>query len=129
MASLKNNLVDGGVMIFLEKVRGPTDDIYKWFEHIKDVKFKSKYFSSQQICDKDMNILLTMKSMQVTYRELIEACIENFKHVELIWSSCNFCEIVASDDLCRLRTLVESLPKSFIPAKFINPTHHRLSGC
>lgn len=116
---VKRVLKKDGIIIFLEKMSNKDKDIYRKMEEIKDSKFKSKFFSTDDIDKKKNTILSEMEKGQVTLKTFLKVSKRHFKYVEVIWNSTNFYEIVASDDENSINKFVSFLPNKYVPKEFI----------
>ena len=117
IAHVKQILKRDGIFICLEKLANSNAIEYKNREAIKDNKFKSKYFTVEEINWKKNNILTSM-NYEVNYKTLISAFKVHFKFAYLIWNSANFYEIIASDSKSSIEKLLEKLPEPYIPEEF-----------
>lgn len=117
IAHVKQILKRDGIFICLEKLANSNAIEYKNREAIKDNKFKSKYFTVEEINWKKNNILTSM-NYEVNYKTLISALKVHFKFAYLIWNSANFYEIIASDSKSSIEKLLEKLPEPYIPEEF-----------
>ncbi len=123
IAYAKRLLKDKGIFIMMEKILHPDEQEYMRREELKDVCFKRHYFDLDQIKEKKQNILLDMRSGQVSLDDLLASINSNFKHAWLIWNSANFYEIVASDSLDRLEKFISLLDDPYVPDKFVCDKH------
>lgn len=115
---IKQFLKPGGLVFFLEKLNHTEPQEYLRRERIKDERFKTRYFSEEEIHWKRQQMLEQMQNGQVTLEELVNALSARFKCVHLLWSSSNFCEFVASDDPQQIARLADLLGPVVQPAEF-----------
>jgi SAM-dependent methyltransferase len=118
LAHIKQFLKPGGLAFFLEKLNHPDPQEYLRREKIKDEKFKTRYFTLEEITWKRRQMLEQMQNGQVSFDELLSALSARFKHVYLLWSSSNFCEFVASDDPEQINRFLGLLGPAIQPAEF-----------
>ncbi|MBF8723327.1 class I SAM-dependent methyltransferase [Pseudomonas guariconensis] len=118
IAHIKHFLKPAGLVFFLEKFNHSNPEEYLRRERIKDEAFKTRYFSEQEISWKRQQMLEQMQNGQVTLEELINAIASHFKHVYLLWSSSNFCELVASNDLEQMQRFLNLLGPVVQPTEF-----------
>ena len=118
ISHIKQFLKPGGLVFFLEKLNHPDPDEYLRRERIKDEKFKTRYFSEEEIIWKRQQMLGQMQNGQVTFEELASALSASFKSVHLLWSSSNFCEFVASDDPAQVKQLIDLIGPVVQPSGF-----------
>ncbi len=118
IAHIKQFLKPGGLVFFLEKLNHSDPEEYRRREKIKDEVYKPRYFSAEDIRWKREQMLEQMKTGQVTLEELVDALSSHFKYVHLLWSSSNFCEFVASDDLNQIEEFLALLGPVVQPAQF-----------
>ncbi|MCU7249863.1 class I SAM-dependent methyltransferase [Pseudomonas koreensis] len=118
IAHIRQFLKPGGLAFFLEKLNHPDPQEYQRREQIKDEAFKTRYFSEEEIRWKRQQMLEQMQNGQVTLEELVSALSARFKHVHLLWSSSNFCELVASDDSQQIERFLGLLGPVVQPAAF-----------
>jgi tRNA (cmo5U34)-methyltransferase len=112
------NLKNDGLFICLEKCLHEDVDEYQKREDQKDLVFKARYYSKSQLKEKEESIVKTMRQGQVTVFRLNNAIKGSLKHTKLIWNSCNFYIIAASNDLKKLEYLTELLGPSCIHSDF-----------
>jgi len=98
IAHIKEQLKPDGLAIVFEKVTNDSQADYLLNEYNKDLYFKSKYFSPNDILKKERDILKDMYNGQVTEEQLIVALQHQFSYVYKIWACGNFIEFVASDN-------------------------------
>ncbi|WP_411562505.1 class I SAM-dependent methyltransferase [Pseudomonas shirazensis] len=118
ISHIKQFLKPGGLVFFLEKLNHPDPSEYLRRERIKDEEFKTRYFSEEEIHWKRQQMLEHMQNGQVTLDELVGALSSRFKTVQLLWSSSNFCELVASDDPEQIKQFVDLLGPVVQPSEF-----------
>lgn len=118
IAHIKQFLKPTGLAFFLEKLNHPDPQEYLRRELIKDEVFKTRYFSEEEIRWKRQQMLEQMQNGQVTLEELVSALSTHFKYVHLLWSSSNFCELVASNDLDQIERFLSLLGPVVQPVDF-----------
>ena len=109
-----------GAMFFTEKMNCRSREDYLNRERVKDWKFKSRYFSVDQIISKQDDVCSEMIGNQVSLPEMIEAIKCTFAHVAVIWNSGNFYQFVASNNEQLMADILEIIPPSFIPDEFVH---------
>jgi len=118
IAFVLQNLRKDGVFICLEKCLHTSRKEYSARECQKDSVFKKKYYSQQQLANKE-TILQAMFAGQVLLSELNDAIKKNLKHTKLVWNSGNFYIIVASDKVDKLESFVSLLGPACINPEFV----------
>jgi hypothetical protein len=111
-------LKEDGLMCFLQKLNQPDVIEYKKREMLKDVQYKSQYFSHEEIEWKRLSMLEDMEQGQVDFDTLVNAIKQYFKYIYLIWNSANFYGFVASNNQSNINKFIELLPTPYIPASF-----------
>ena len=112
------NLKSDGLFICLEKCMHDDVDEYLKRESQKDLKFKTRFYSKPQLKEKEETIIKTMQYGQVTVSKLNNAIKGTLTHTKLIWNSCNFYIIAASNDLGKLEFLMSLLGPTCIRSEF-----------
>ena len=112
------NLKSDGLFICLEKCLHDDDDEYQKREDQKDLMFKTRFYSKLQLSEKEETIVKTMRQGQVTVSRLNKAIKGSLKHSKLIWNSCNFYIIAASNDLKKLEFFMDLLGPPCIRSEF-----------
>ena len=111
-------IIPDGLFICLEKCTHEDADEYLRRENQKDLKFKTRFYSRPQLIEKEETIIKTMQYGQVTVSRLNSAIKESLKHTKLIWNSCNFYIIAASNDPGKLEFLMTLLGPTCIQSEF-----------
>ncbi|AMB87590.1 hypothetical protein AWM79_20765 [Pseudomonas agarici] len=124
ISHIKQFLKPSGLVFFLEKLNHPDAEEYLRRERIKDEEFKTRYFSEEEIRWKRQQMLKQMQNGQVTLEELVGALSTRFKCIHLLWSSSNFCELVASDDPEQIERFLDILGPVVQPANFCFEASH-----
>ncbi|MFM5946468.1 MAG: hypothetical protein ACKO9G_24440, partial [Dolichospermum sp.] len=78
IAHLKEVMKDDGILICLEKLHQIDTVEYEKREQVKDEKYKSLYFSANEIMWKRTVVLAGMQELQVDYETLISALKQHF---------------------------------------------------
>lgn len=115
---MKQLLKEDGLMIFLEKLRHPDNQEYQERERLKDDRYKSRYFSPEEISWKQSSMLDEMILGQADLNHLLQAIRSHFDYAYLIWNSANFYELVASNSAEKIRKFINFLPEAYIPEEF-----------
>lgn len=118
---LKRLLKEKGLFILKEKLYIPDMERYGRYEKIKDEKFKSLYFTEEEINSKRADALDIGKGIgagQIDFDTCVSVLKLHFKYVYLIWNSTNFYEFCASDDKLVIEKFINLLPPPFVPAVF-----------
>ncbi len=115
-AEVKRLLAPDGVFLTEQKVRNPQ---WKENEAKKDSEYKAKYFSTEDLKQKDTRVgfaqskgeekAVGMVDNMAEQSSLEEALLENFKYVVQYWDSGNFKGYAASDKLTKLDDLIKNI--------------------
>ena len=119
LAHVASHLASHGVAIFLEKMNHDDPMEYQRRETAKDMIFKTRYFSVEEIEWKTRNFLHDMVRGQVTLQQFTMAAQKHFAHTRVIWHSTNFYEIAASNDLLALDAFCGRLGPIAIESDFV----------
>ncbi|MCG7625100.1 hypothetical protein [Epibacterium sp. Ofav1-8] len=119
LAHVASHLASDGVAIFLEKMNHDDPMEYQRRETAKDMNFKTRYFSIEEIEWKTRNFLHDMVRGQVTLQQFATAAQNHFAHTRVIWHSTNFYEVAASNDLVALETFCGRLGPMAIESDFV----------
>ncbi|MGP7817789.1 hypothetical protein [Niallia sp. 01092] len=114
----KSNLKEDGLFIFIEKFNHENIDEYIKREEQKDQKFKSRFFTMNELEIKKKDILSIMNNQQITLHEFNKILKDNFGHAAMIWNSGNFYSIIASDSEENLSKFLSILPPTYIPNEY-----------
>ncbi|MDH3902824.1 MAG: hypothetical protein OEU84_16035 [Xanthomonadales bacterium] len=112
------NLKSNGLFICLEKCNHDDIDEYLKREDQKDLKFKTRFYSETQLKEKQKTIVKPMQFGQVTLPRLHRAIKGSLRHTKLIWNSCNFYIIAASNEIKQLESFLELLGPACITSEF-----------
>lgn len=100
---VKELMKPDGIAIFEQKF-GDKKDIFDANENKKDLDWKSRHYTVEQLEQKRQDVLNSggdqvegMTALQVAHWEMEDVLKSNFKHVTQFWSSGNFRGYVASD--------------------------------
>lgn len=117
---LSKLLKQDGLFMCMEKLKRPQNMLeYQRFEKIKDKEFKSRYFSDEEIANKEQYILNDLLNTgQVSFPIISKALKHHFENVYLIWNSANFYHFVASRNKKIIETFISLMPKPYVPLKF-----------
>lgn len=115
---VSQNLKPNGILLLLEKNNHVDPKEYFRREEKKDGSFKSRYFSDVQLSEKKRTILNEMEKGQVTLGDLAIAMSKGFQFGALIWSSCNFNLVAASNSHYNLERFVNGLTAPCMPMDF-----------
>ena len=119
LAHVASHLAANGVAIFLEKMNHECPMEYQRRETAKDMIFKTRYFSVEEIKWKTRNFLHDMVRGQVTLQQFALAAQNHFAHTRVIWHSTNFYEVAASNDLMALDAFCGRLGPIAIESDFV----------
>lgn len=122
IAHVKKQLKPGGLLILFEKVANNNQADYLLNEYNKDRYFKSRYFSYNEILEKERGILKDMYSGQVTEDELILALQFHFTYAYKIWACGNFVEFIASNSKEDIEQFISCLPEPYTPEEVAGRT-------
>ncbi|MFK5970602.1 MAG: hypothetical protein QM487_10850 [Candidatus Marithrix sp.] len=117
IAHIRKIMKNDGIFICLEKLSQRDIQEYENRERVKDEKYKSFYFSEEEVKWKQSKILIDMK-FQVDYETLISALKGHFKFVYLLWNSTNFYEIAASNSRDNIQKFLSLLVSPHLPVEF-----------
>lgn len=115
VARTKELMAPGGVALFEEKFY---EDTQTWRDNeAKKDEYKAKYFTSNEISQKQKEILagksetavVGMNDNMVPSADFEAVLAEQFTHVVQFWDSGNFKGYAASDDLSKLQALVGNM--------------------
>jgi ubiquinone/menaquinone biosynthesis C-methylase UbiE len=116
IAEMKRHLKPGGVAMLEEKV---FSDAWEQNERKKDTEYKSRYFAPAALAEKDKMVgfqqtknetgAVGMLDNMVSQQALEQSLTSHFAYVIQYWDSGNFKGYAASDDMGRLRALVDGL--------------------
>lgn len=118
IAHIQHLVKADGLVFFLEKLNHSDPQEYLRREQIKDEVFKARYFSKEEIRWKKKQMLEQMQNGQVDFDEMVSALSARFNHVELLWSSSNFCEFVASNSSEQMNLFLSYLGPVIQPDDF-----------
>ena len=116
IALVKSMMAEDGVAVFEEKFAQGDINVYNLNEISKDLFWKSKYYTQEQIERKRKEVLQAggdsiegMTKMQVTVEEMHEVLSKNFKHFAQFWDSGNFMGFIASDSEASLQRILSNM--------------------
>ena len=115
----KQILKKDGISIFFEKNSHSSREEFLKREKQKNELFKTKFFSKQDINEKNKEVLSIMDNQLVTKEELIAAISKNYKYIVHIWNSGNFNIFVASDNKNNLERFIKIMPSNVIDEEFV----------
>lgn len=118
IAYIKRVLKPQGLVVFQEKMNHEVRSTYELQERLKNEVFKPRYFTEEQISEKNNGILMEMERGQTTLREFISAAQQHFRFLVLTWNCGNFYQIVASNDFDSVQRFVSGLDEPFVPKLF-----------
>lgn len=117
--TVMEKMKDDGILILTEKFVG---DNYNYWELIKDSEFKARYFSTESIKNKRINVLSKMLNNQVSILEISEITSVLFSAGLIFWNSGNFYSIAVSNNVQNLVRFISMLTPPCIPDYF---TRHK----
>lgn len=106
------------MLVQVQKLKNPKPDVYLAREIQKDEIFKSKFFSTAQIIEKQRDVLETMVDFQVDLETSGSALHSYFRYSVVTWNSGNFYTIVSSNSLGSIRDFCASMLRPAIPEEF-----------
>jgi hypothetical protein len=115
---VKQYLKEDGIFLFVEKFRHHDSAEYVRRELQKDYGYKARYFSADEIAQKNKVILERMNLNEVTIEAMAAALGEHFDHACVTWNSGNFYAIAASNDAENLTDLVGRMCEPCIPHEY-----------
>ncbi|CAK7260967.1 MULTISPECIES: class I SAM-dependent methyltransferase [unclassified Shinella] len=115
---VKQYLKDDGVFLFVEKFRHEGSAEYVRRELQKDYGYKARYFSADEIAQKNKIILERMNLNEVTIETMAAALREHFVHACMTWNSGNFYAIAASNNAQNLFDFVGRMCEPCIPHEY-----------
>jgi hypothetical protein len=101
-------LTEDGIFITEEKFQTNEAD-YKKNEDIKNTLHKSKYYTQEQLDMKAEGVLVGMKKNQAYLTDYVKILKDNFKYVQIYWSSGNFKGIIATDSKEKFDTFMAAI--------------------
>ncbi|MBM7324790.1 class I SAM-dependent methyltransferase [Agrobacterium sp. S2] len=107
-----------GVLVQVQKMLHRDPLVYAERERRKDERFKSRFFSQNQIAEKKRAILNTMVDFQVDMATTIAALGLSFRYSVVTWNSGNFYTIISSNSRRSLIDFASLLLPPAIPADF-----------
>ncbi|NEI73970.1 class I SAM-dependent methyltransferase [Rhizobium lusitanum] len=116
---VKSFLKPGGLLLFVEKFRQTDALEYVRRELQKDYGYKVRFFSPDEIAQKNAVILNRMNLNEVTLSEMGEAIGRHFQYACITWNSGNFYAVAASDDADNLADLVGRMCEPCIPEEYV----------
>jgi len=119
IAFVKSHLKDDGIMLFIEKFRHPDPAEYARRELQKDYGYKARFFSSNEIDQKNETILKTMNLNEVTHEDMAQAIAQHFRYASLTWNSGNFYTVAASNSASNLQDLIGRMCEPCIPNEYV----------
>lgn len=117
------NLKPNGIIILVEKLSQDDPAEFERREKQKDLEFKRRFFSDEQIAQKRLLLVSEMNGQLATLNRIRMALESIFSHGLVTWNSGNFYGILASNDPEALLRLCSSLVKPAIPSRY---AHHEL---
>jgi len=118
LAFIAPRIRPGGVLIQIQKLANKDVGEYNRRELQKDISFKSRFFSSEQIQSKKREILKTMQQCEVDLDATKASLKGHFRYSLVTWNSGNFYTIVSSNSLQSLELMVESMVPPGTPPSF-----------
>lgn len=115
---VKQFLRDDGILLFVEKFRHHDTEEYVRRELQKDFGYKARYFTPDEIAQKNKVILERMNLNEVTIEAMATALGEHFAHACITWNSGNFYAIAAGNDAENLVELVGRMCEPCIPHEY-----------
>ena len=115
-----------GLMILSEKLMHDDIEQFRQRERKKDRDFKARFFSSDQVAQKQDEIVRHMEDCIVTLPRLTEALGRHFRHAVLVWNSTTFHTVIASNDEQKIATLLKYMLPPCIPPEFCFETVPRV---
>lgn len=116
---VKQFLKDDGIFLFVEKFRHPDTAEYVRRELQKDYGYKVRYFSQDQIDQKNKQVLERMNLNEVTLEAMANALREHFSYACITWNSGNFYTLAASNSAANLCELVALMCEPCIPYEYV----------
>lgn len=101
-----NYVKPDGVVILEEKVIAEN---WNANEEKKDKDFKSQYYDSQAVKEKNEKIVVGMKSNQATEASLLDALSSRFKYIHQYWDSGNFKGYIASNNALKAKEMLDAI--------------------
>lgn len=107
-----------GLFIFTEKFKCDKDE-YLAREIQKDMSFKRRFFTEEQLDSKRNDVLRVMSTNEVTIEEMKETLDKYFKYKAIYWNSGNFYSIVASSSESKIKQFLSLFSKPCIPSEYV----------
>lgn len=115
---VKQFLKEDGLFIFTEKFRCDRDE-YISRENQKDISYKRRFFTSEQLGLKKRVILDRMSENEVSVNDMKEAINKHFTYKAIYWNSGNFHSIVASSSKHNINHFLSLLGHACIPFEYV----------
>lgn len=112
------NLKPGGIFLFVEKFRAPSDGEYQAREFQKDFGFKARFFPPDAIKRKAGEVLVRMYQNEVTLQDMAKAVYSHFRYCVVTWNSGNFYGLAASNHSENLERYLSHLVEPAIPKEY-----------
>lgn len=122
IAFVMQHLKADGILLLVEKFQHEDVDEYRRREQQKDLGFKGRYFSTEQIQAKEDEVLTRMNDNEVTLAELAEVLSKVFVESYVTWNSGNFYTIAASNSARNVRSLVSKMGRPALPREYVYET-------
>lgn len=106
---IADKLTDTGFAVFEEKFFTSKQDPIWNANEAKKNEFKSQYYDSQQITEKEEVVLTGMNERQVTSDSFEDILKNNFNNVVQYWDSGNFKGYVVSDSADTINTFLKNM--------------------
>ncbi|WP_165212631.1 hypothetical protein ACFSN5_01690 [Streptococcus tangpeifui] len=116
----KSKLKSDGIIGFIEKFSNTDANEFFKREQIKDIYFKRRFFSEEDIFLKKKNVLSDMNNGLVTLEQFIDALSKFFAYAVINWNSGNFYTLYASNNKNNLLNFLSYMPSSLIPDKYVH---------
>ena len=106
---IADKLTDTGFAVFEEKFFTSKQDPVWNANEAKKNEFKSQYYDSQQITEKEEVVLTGMNERQVTSESFEKVLMNNFNNVVQYWDSGNFGGYVVSDSADTITKFLDNM--------------------
>lgn len=119
---VKRNLKDDGIMLFIEKFKHEDLQEYLRRERQKDFGYKARFFSLEDVKQKNNTILKKMNLNEVTISEMASSIERHFKYCYVTWNSGNFYTVISGNDDAKIKRLISFMSPPCIPNEYVYTT-------
>lgn len=110
--------IDNGLLFMTGKIMNKDFDEFTRRERQKDMEFKAKYFSKDDINSKNKEVVSIFNNMLLTLDETIREIKKTLKYSVVIWNSGNFYTILSSNSKVEINRFLTNIEKPIIEDKY-----------